>query len=37
MKRGFREKNHIQICVRNLNCIKGYFTPISPNNKYSNP
>lgn len=24
---GFREKNHIQICVRNLNCIKGYFHP----------
>lgn len=24
---GFREKNHIQICVRNPNCIKGYFLP----------
>ncbi len=24
---GFKEKNHIQICVRNLNCIKGYFLP----------
>lgn len=24
---GFREKNHIQVCVRNLNCIKGYFHP----------
>lgn len=24
---GFREKNHIQICVRNPNCIKGYFIP----------
>ena len=22
---GFREKNHIQICVCNPNCIKGYF------------
>lgn len=22
---GFREKNHIQICVRNTLCIKGYF------------
>lgn len=22
---GFRSKNHIQICVRNPNCIKGYF------------
>lgn len=24
---GFKEKNHIQICVRNPNCIKGYFLP----------
>lgn len=24
---GFKEKNHIQICVRNINCIKGYFLP----------
>ncbi len=24
---GFREKNHIQLCVRNPNCIKGYFHP----------
>lgn len=24
---GFRQKNHIQICVRNPNCIKGYFIP----------
>ncbi|NBA84424.1 hypothetical protein GVN16_01550 [Emticicia sp. CRIBPO] len=24
---GFREKNHIQICVRNQNCILGYFHP----------
>lgn len=22
---GFREKDHIQICIRNPNCIKGYF------------
>jgi len=22
-----REKNHIQICIRNSNCIKGYFWP----------
>jgi hypothetical protein len=22
---GFREKNHIQLCIRNPNCIKGYF------------
>ncbi|MFI5163390.1 MAG: hypothetical protein ACHQHN_19075 [Sphingobacteriales bacterium] len=25
---GFREKNHIQICIRNLDCIKGYFLPL---------
>ena len=24
---GFNEKNHIQICVRNPNCIKGFFIP----------
>jgi hypothetical protein len=28
---GFRELNHIQICVRNSRCIKGYFLP-----RYSN-
>ena len=24
---GFHDKNHIQICVRTLDCIKGYFHP----------
>ncbi|MGN7822745.1 hypothetical protein ACTJJB_21635 [Chitinophaga sp. 22536] len=24
---GFREKNHIQICIRNPNCIRGFFLP----------
>lgn len=24
---GFRDKNHIQICIRNPNCIKGFFLP----------
>jgi len=24
---GFHAENHIQICVRNINCIKGYFHP----------
>ena len=24
---GFREKDHIQICIRDSNCIKGYFLP----------
>jgi hypothetical protein len=27
-KAGFREKDHIQICVRNIDCIKGYFLPL---------
>ena len=27
-KAGFRSENHIQICVRNRKCIKGYFRPI---------
>lgn len=27
---GFKEKNHIQICVVNPNCIKGYFDPLNP-------
>lgn len=24
---GFHEKDHIQLCIRNPNCIKGYFIP----------
>jgi hypothetical protein len=24
----FREKTHVQICIRDLNCIKGYFKPL---------
>ena len=31
---GFREKDHIQICVRNPNCIKGFFMPRVMNNDY---
>lgn len=31
---GFREKNHIQLCVRNPNCIKGYFLPRLPDGYY---
>lgn len=34
---GFAEKNHIQICVCNPNCIKGYFLPREINVKYPNP
>ena len=32
---GFREKNHIQIAIRNPNCIKGYFMPREFDNKYN--
>jgi hypothetical protein len=32
---GFNEKNHIQICVRNPNCIKGYFIPREENKKFT--
>lgn len=34
---GFKEKNHIQICVRNPNCIKGYFLPRLSDNEYPIP
>ena len=30
---GFRAKNHIQLCVRNLSCIKGYFRPLGDDGK----
>lgn len=26
---GFRVKDHIQICIRNIDCIKGYFLPLT--------
>lgn len=28
---GFRAKNHIQIAIRNPNCLKGFFLPRKPN------
>ncbi len=31
---GFREKDHIQICIRNPNCIKGYFLPRKDDSKF---
>lgn len=34
---GFKEKTHIQICVVNPNCIKGYFDPLLPNDSYRIP
>jgi len=37
---GIFDKSHIQICIRNLNCIKGFFLPrkeidFSPENQYN--
>lgn len=34
---GFAEKNHIQICICNPNCIKGYFLPREINKVFPNP
>ncbi|MCL1982208.1 MAG: hypothetical protein FWG53_03815 [Clostridiales bacterium] len=34
---GFNSKTHVQICIRNPNCIKGYFSPLSENIKYILP
>ena len=34
---GFKEKNHIQIAIRNPNCIKGYFIPREIDKKYNRP
>lgn len=34
---GFKEKTHVQICVRNPNCIKGYFAPRKPNPHWRTP
>jgi hypothetical protein len=34
---GFKEKNHIQIALRNPNCIKGYFVPRVLDSKFKRP
>lgn len=34
---GFMEKNHIQICLRNPNCIKGFFIPREIDSSYILP
>lgn len=34
---GFNERNHIQICVRNPNCVKGYFHPRTMDEKFPGP
>ena len=31
---GFREKDHIQICIRNPNCIRGFFDPREYNKQF---
>ncbi len=31
---GFRKNNHIQLCIRNPNCIKGYFLPMEKDPKF---
>ena len=31
---GFRKENHIQLCIKNPNCIIGYFRPKSMNSHY---
>jgi hypothetical protein len=36
-KAGFHEKNHIQICICNPNCIKGYFLALESNDNYPVP
>ena len=33
----FREKTHVQLCVCNPNCIKGYFKPIPPSDEFPIP
>ena len=34
---GFNERNHIQLCIRNPNCIKGYFHPRKMNDAFPSP
>lgn len=33
----FLEKTHVQLCICNPNCIKGYFSPLSKNDEYPLP
>lgn len=33
----FKEKTHVQLCICNPNCIKGYFAPIKANSEYQMP
>lgn len=33
----FRQKTHVQLCVCNPNCIKGYFAPLTPRAEFPMP
>ena len=33
----FREKTHVQLCIVNPNCIKGYFSPVAPDENFGIP
>lgn len=33
----FKEKTHVQLCIVNPNCIKGYFSPMKPDKNYVIP
>ena len=34
---GFKAENHIQVCVRNPNCVKGYFLPREKDGRWRTP
>ena len=34
-KSGIMEKTHVQLCIVNPNCIKGYFKPLTPDKKWN--
>ncbi|MBQ7537733.1 MAG: hypothetical protein IJT42_02045, partial [Treponema sp.] len=34
---GFKEKTHVQLCIINPNCIKGYFDPIEADSSFPLP
>lgn len=34
---GFKQKNHVQVCVRNPNCIKGFFRVRKSNPEFQSP
>ena len=34
-KSGIMEKTHVQLCIVNPNCIKGYFKPLTPDSRWN--